>query len=150
MATTVQYATFYLDREYLGVDVLRVQEVLRKQVMTPIPQAPDDIAGLINLRGQIVTAIDLRRRLGMACLEAGRDSMNVIVRGDEGPISLLVDDIGDVVEVPADSLEPRPETMSSSAAAFLRGIHKLPNNLLGVLDVDRLSRNGEEMGREGR
>ena len=140
MATTVQYATFYLDREYLGVDVLRVQEVLRKQVMTPIPQAPDDIAGLINLRGQIVTAIDLRRRLGMPCLEPERESMNVIVRGDEGPISLLVDDIGDVVEVPADSLEPRPETMVSNAAQFLSGIHKLPNSLLGVLDVDRLGR----------
>ena len=150
MATTVQYATFYLGREFLGVDVLRVQEVLRKQVMTPIPQAPDDIAGLINLRGQIVTAIDLRRRLGMPCLEPDRESMNVIVRGDEGPLSLLVDDIGDVVEVPADSLEPRPETMTGAATLFLRGIHKLPNSLLGVLDVDRLSRNGEEMGREGR
>lgn len=147
MATTVQYATFYLGREYLGVDVLRVQEVLRKQVMTPIPQAPDDIAGLINLRGQIVTAIDLRRRLGMPCLEEGLESMNVIVRGDEGPVSLLVDDIGDVVEVPVDSLEARPETMAGSAAAFLRGIHKLPQSLLAVLDVDRLSRNGEEEGR---
>lgn len=140
MANTVQYATFYLDKEYLGIDVLRVQEVLRKQVMTPIPQAPDDIAGLINLRGQIVTAIDLRRRMGMPYLEPDRDSMNVIVRGDEGPISLLVDDIGDVVEVLTDSLEPRPETMVGSAALFLRGIHKLPNSLLGVLDVDRLGR----------
>lgn len=150
MSTTIQYATFYLDREYLGVDVLRVQEVLRKQVMTPIPQAPDDIAGLINLRGQIVMAIDLRRRLGMPYLDPDRDSMNVIIRGDEGPISLLVDDIGDVVEVPADSLEPRPVTMGGSAAIFVRGIHKLPNNLLSVLDVDQLSRNGEEMGGEAR
>jgi purine-binding chemotaxis protein CheW len=143
----MQYATFYLGGEYLGVDVLRVQEVLRKQVMTPIPQAPLDVVGLINLRGQIVTAIDLRLRLGMPGRDPAHDSMNVIVRSDEGPMSLLVDEIGDVVEVPRDSLEPRPETMVGPAAQYLRGIHKLPGLLLGVLDVDRLS---QEVTREAR
>ena len=133
-----QYATFTLGGEYLGVDVLKVQEVLRNQAMTPVPRAPDYIAGLINLRGQIVTAVDLRRRLGMADRAADKDPMNVIVRTSEGPISLLVDDIGDVVEVPCDSLETPPETMSGPAAAYVTGIHKLPGSLLAVLDVARL------------
>lgn len=135
---TRQYATFSLGGEYLGVDVLKVQEVLRSQAMTPVPKAPGYIAGLINLRGQIVTAVDLRRRLGMPDRGPGAEPMNVIVRTAEGPMSLLVDDIGDVVEVPIHSLEPTPDTLASMAAPYLSGIHKLPGSLLAVLDVTRL------------
>ena len=143
MSKTNQYAAFYLGREYLGVDVLKVQEVLKGQVMTPVPRAPGHIAGLINLRGQIVTAVDLRRRLGMPDYQGEEAPMNLIVRTSDGPVSLLVDRIGDVLEVPSDSLEPAPETLSGPVAAFLTGVYKMPGALLAVLDIDRLM--GQEL-----
>lgn len=146
MAKTMQYAAFYLGREFLGVDVLKVQEVLKGQAMTPVPRAPFHIAGLINLRGQIVTAVDLRRRLGMEDCPSSEEPMNVIVRTPEGPVSLLVDRIGDVLEVPGDSLEPVPENVSGGVAQFLTGVHKMPGSLLAVLDIDRLTGQESEGG----
>lgn len=104
--------------------------------MTPVPRAPDYIAGLISLRGQIVTAIDLRRRLGMEERIPRCDPMSVILNTQDGPISLLVDDIGDVLEVPAHSFEPPPENLAISIARYVKGIHKLPGALLAVLDAD--------------
>ncbi len=141
---TRQYATFYLDKEYLGVDVLRVQEVLRSQAMTSVPRAPHYIAGLINLRGQIVTAVDLRPRLGMPDRNPENEPMNVIVTTSEGPVSLLVDEIGDVLEVYSNSLESPPDTLQGPVLNYVQGIHKLPNRLLAVLDVDRLALGSEE------
>ena len=145
-STTHQYATFHLGGEYLGVDVLKVQEVLRCQSMTPVPQAPGYIAGLINLRGQIVTALDLRKRLGMPDRSPDHSPMNVIIRTSEGPISLLVDDIGDVLEVPSDSLVPTPNNMAGLAAQTVTGIHKLDGCLLGVLDIEKLTNVTSEGG----
>ena len=139
MSNSRQYATFYLDREYLGVDVLKVQEVLRTQAMTPVPRSPAYVAGLINLRGQIVTALDLRRRLGMEDRGPDQEPMNVIVRTEGGPISLLVDEIGDVLEVPADSLEPPPENLSGPVSAYIGGVHKMQSGLLAVLEVEKLA-----------
>lgn len=108
---TQQLCTFWVDGLYLGVPVAQVQEVLRRQPMTPVPRAPEAVLGLINLRGQIVTAVDLRRRLGLGDRdpehEAVSPPMNVIVRGGGEVISLVVDDIGDVVELPdATAAEP--------------------------------------------
>lgn len=137
-----QYATFYLGGLLLGVDVLKVQEVLRYQTMTPVPRASDDVAGLINLRGQIVTAVELRQRLGMPERSPDKLPMNVIVHSEEGPLSLLVDEIGDVLDVPLETLDPCPETMAEQASRFLSGIHKLDGALLAILDVDRLARTG--------
>src|SRR5438132_562711 len=100
-----QFATFFLESLFLGVEVLKVQEVIRYQEMTRVPLAPAMIQGLINLRGQIVTAIDLRRRLQLPPRTDGRLPMNVVVRTDDGPVSLLVDSIGDVVELQDDAYE---------------------------------------------
>src|SRR5579863_3440533 len=106
-----QFCTFYVDRQFFGVPVQQVQEVIRYQEMTRVPLVPQVIRGLINLRGQIVTAIDLRRRLGMAERPADQLPMNVVVRTDDGALSLLVDEIGDVIEVEESSFEPPPETL---------------------------------------
>lgn len=132
-----QLVTFRVDDLTLGVDVLRVQEVIRHQDMTPVPLAPPVIRGLINLRGQIVTAIDLRRRLGAPPAGAGRPPMNVVVRTADRVVSLLVDDIGDVLEVDEQQREPVPDTLQPPVRDVAAGIVKLPRQLLVVLDVDR-------------
>lgn len=134
---TRQYCTFHLDGSLFGVEVGHVQEVLRDQEMTPVPLAPDVVRGLINLRGQIVTAIDLRRRLGRAPLADGARPMNVVVRSDEGAVSMLVDDIGDVLEVAGDVLERPPENISARSRDLLRGVIQRERDLLLVLDIDR-------------
>lgn len=137
MSRLRQYCTFFLEGTCLGVDVLGVQEVLNTQHMTPVPRANEDILGLINLRGQIVTAVDLKRRLNMAG-SLSEAPMNIILRAKEGAISLLVDEIGDVLEVPLETLEAVPETVGEVARSYLEGVHKLPTGLLAVLDIDKL------------
>jgi purine-binding chemotaxis protein CheW len=128
-----QYATFFVADLFFGVDVLRVQEVLRFQQMTRVPLAPDVIEGLINLRGQIVTAIDMRRRLGLPPRAGGQTPMNTA----DGAISLLVDEIGDVLDVDAAAYERPPENLEPAARDLIRGVYKLKDRLLLVLDAER-------------
>ena len=134
-ALSRQYSTFDVAGFYFGIDVLQVQEVLRHQEMTPVPLAPAVIEGLINLRGQIVTAVDMRRRLGLAPRAGGETAMNVVVRTEDGAVSLLVDEIGDVVEVESSSFERPPENLDPVIRDLVRGIHKLKDRLLLVLDT---------------
>jgi purine-binding chemotaxis protein CheW len=135
--TSQQFCTFFLDGYLFGVPVLQVQEVIRFQPMTPVPLAPGAIEGLINLRGQIVVAINLRRRLGLGNRPEGELPMNVVVRTDDGAVSLLVDEIGDVIEVEESTLESPPETLRGAVRFMILGVHKLENRLLHVLDTDR-------------
>jgi purine-binding chemotaxis protein CheW len=132
-----KFSTFYVSDLFFGVDVLNVQEVLRFQQMTPVPQAPEVIEGLINLRGQIVTAIDMRRRLGLPPRADGKSPMNIVVRTSDGPVSLLVDEIGDVLDMEAAAYERPPENLSAAARELIRGIYKLKGQLLLVLDAER-------------
>lgn len=132
-----QLCTFFLQDLFFGVEVEKVQEVIRYQEMTRIPLSPPVVAGLINLRGQIVTAIDLRRQLELPCRQAGQRPMNVVIRRDDGPISLLVDDIGDVVEVEEESFENPPDTLEARRRDFLCGIYKLKDKLLLLLDTEK-------------
>jgi purine-binding chemotaxis protein CheW len=138
MAEPRQYCTFLLDSLYFGVEVKQVQEVIRYQTMTPVPMAPPTIRGLINLRGQIVTAIDLRRRLELKPAPEDKRPMNVVVHADSTVVSLLVDQIGDVVEVEEESFEKPPDTLSGSARELILGAHKLDKRLLLVLDTRRI------------
>ena len=132
-----QFCTFYLDGLYFGVEVEKVQEVIRYQAMTRVPLSPAVIAGLINLRGQIVTAIDLRSQLGLAQSKRDCLPMNVVIRREDGPISLLVDEIGDVVEVDEKLFEHMPDTVDGHRREFIRGVYKLQDNLLLLLDTDK-------------
>jgi purine-binding chemotaxis protein CheW len=132
-----QFCTFLLDGRLFGVPVPQVQEVIRFHQMTPVPLAPPVVEGMINLRGQIVIAIDLRRRLSLP-ERAGQDlPVNVVVRAADGAISLLVDEIGDVIEVEQSSFETPPETVSQSVRDMILGVHKLEGRLLHVLDTER-------------
>jgi len=137
MTQSEQFCTFFLERHYFGVPVQQVQEVIRYQEMTRVPLLPQVVRGLINLRGQIVTAVDLRRRLGMAERATDQLPINVVVHTDDGAVSLLVDEIGDVIEVQEESFEQPPETLHGMAREMIRGVHKLPGRLLLVLDTER-------------
>ena len=135
-----QVCTFYLDNQLFGIDVLSVQEVVRFQEMTSVPLTSPEITGLINLRGRIVTAIDLRKRLHMD--ERAEDSdppQNIIVHGsdDKEVVSLLVDEIGDVLQVQESAFERVPNTLSPEFRSLIVGAYKLEKQLLLLLDVDK-------------
>ena len=132
-----QFATFYVAGLYLGIEVFRVQEVNRYQAMTRVPLAPAVVSGLINLRGQIVTALDLRRRLELPDRPDDQYPTNVVVRVGEDAVSLLVDDVGDVIEVANDLLESAPATVTGVARELIRGVYKLDGALLLLLDLDK-------------
>lgn len=133
-----QFCTFVLDGHSFGIDVLRVQEVIRYQEMTRVPLAPPVVRGLINLRGQIVTAIDLRRRLDLPDRPAGQLPVNIVVSTDDGAISLLVDEIGDVIAVSEAAFEGPPATLRGKARELIRGAYKLDRRLLLELAMDEL------------
>ncbi len=132
-----QFCTFRLGNLLFGVEVMCVQEVLLKQQITRMPLTSPVVSGLINLRGQIVTAVDLRKRLNMPPMESGEDAMNVVVRSNDSAFSLVVDEIGEVVDVDPDSFEPPPGTLTSHARELILGVYKLERQLLLVLDIER-------------
>ena len=135
---SLQFSTFFVGNLFFGIEVLKVQEVLRYQEMTSVPLAPRVIEGLINLRGQIVTAIDMRRRLALPPRPAGETPMNMVIRSEEGAVSLLVDEIGDVLEVPRDCFESVPENVSGDYRDLLQGVYKLEGRLLLALSAERV------------
>ena len=137
VANAQQFCTFYVDRQFFGVPVQQVQEVIRYQEMTRVPLVPRVIRGLINLRGQIVVAIDLRRRLNAAERPEDQLPMNVVVRTADGALSLLVDEIGDVLEVQEETFERPPETLQGVARELVSGVHKLSSGLLLILDTEK-------------
>jgi purine-binding chemotaxis protein CheW len=137
MPHTSQFCTFYVDERLFGIELRPVQEVIRYVEMTRVPLAPAVVSGLINLRGQIVTTIDLRAQLELKPREAGTQPVNVVVRSEDGAVSLLVDEIGDVVEVEEDTFEPPPETLQGNVRAVILGVHKLKGHLMHVLDTEK-------------
>jgi len=140
MTTTTQLCTFRLDALLFGVDVAWVREVLRWRPVTRVPLAPPEVEGLMNLRGQIVPAIDVRRRLGMPPRAVADRPLNVVVQVDDDPVSLLVDEVGDVLEIEAAAFERPPETVVGPARTLIRGAYKLPGRLLLDLDVEKIVR----------
>ena len=137
MENRVQFTTFWVDGVYFGLEVDKVQEVLRYQQMTRVPLAPTVVKGLINLRGQIVTAIDLRSRLGLRPRGDGALPMNVVIRSNDGAVSLLVDEIGDVLTMDSDFAEPLPDTVRGIGREFICCVYKLNDCILLVLDSDK-------------
>ncbi len=137
MSDEKQFCTFRLAELLCGVEVGLVQEVLRYQRMTRIPLAPRDAKGLINLRGQIVTAIDMCVRLGLPALPEEKRPMNVVLQSEAGGVSLLFDEIGDVVEVASDAFELVPEHGAERTAGLVTGVYKLEGQLLHVIDTER-------------
>ena len=134
--SATQYCTFFVDDLFFGVDVLKVQEVILYQPMSRAPLAPPAVRGLINLRGQIVTAIDMRCHLALRPFALEAAPMNVVVRNEGETVSLLVDRIGDVLTVDEASFESPPDTVRGITREIITGIHKL-DRLLLVMDTEK-------------
>lgn len=143
MSSPRQYCTFHVGDLLLALDVGVIQEVLRYQQMTRIPTAPSTIRGLVNLRGQIVVAYDLRRRLGLSPNTDGHEPFNIVIRGDDGVVSLLVDEIGDVLTIPESAIEPLPSTVTPGLRELMMGLVRLDTRLLMLLDPEPLLNNIE-------
>jgi purine-binding chemotaxis protein CheW len=134
-----QLSTFHVGKYLFGVDVALVQEIVRLQPITPVPLAVSQIAGLINLRGEVLTAVDIRSRLGLPPPASdARPQVNVVVRVDDEPVSLLVDEIGGVQETDQVPFETTPSTVDSSLGPVLLGAYTLPEQLLLALDARAL------------
>ncbi len=135
---TKQFSTFYVADRLYGIDVMRVQEVTRALPLTQVPLAPKFVHGLINLRGQISTAIGLRELFEIKGVQQ-ENPMNVVCKLDEVLVSFFVDRIGDVMELEEKDFEPAPETIPFEIRRFIEGVYKVPGALLSVVDVDRVS-----------
>jgi purine-binding chemotaxis protein CheW len=133
-----QVVTFSSGDYQFGIDVLTVQEVLRTQEMTPVPLAPNEIRGLINLRGNIVTAIGIRERLSLAPATADIELMNLIISLKDGTASLIVDSVGDVLSLDRQRCKPRPSTLKSPLREVVTGVYELERSLLLLLDAEAL------------
>jgi len=136
MADSREYTSCLVDDLLVGIPVEAVREVTTGAELTPVPLASPLVGGLLNLRGEIVTAIDLRRCLQVGERPAGQRPVHLILRSDDGCVSLLVDEVGDVLDVADEDIEPAPRTLRGRIRELITGVHKLDGRLLLVLDTD--------------
>jgi purine-binding chemotaxis protein CheW len=137
-STAVSLCTFRLGELQIGIDVMLVQEVIRRQEATQVPLVSSVVHGLINLRGEIVTTIDLRRRFGLPPHGPDDDWMNVVIRTADGPVALVVDEIGDVIDADEALFELPPPTLTGPHREFITGVFKLDGALLLLVDLDHI------------
>jgi len=135
---TEHLATFFLDREEYGVDVKQVQEIRRVAEITSVPRAPEFVRGVINLRGRILPVLDLRRRLALGEVVVGRASRIVVVRVKDRLLGLLVDGASQVLKVPISHIEAAPEEVVQKGGDYIRGVAKLADRLIILVDLERL------------
>jgi purine-binding chemotaxis protein CheW len=134
----VELATFYVGEALCGMDILKVQEINKLMEMTKVPQAPDYVMGILNLRGQIVTIIDLGKKLGLSEISVDDSSRNIIVNSDNEYIGLLVSRIGDVVEADWAKVERPPANIGGLQGTYFKGVFKMDDRLIGILDADQV------------
>jgi len=137
MRHTGQFCTFYLDQLLFGVESQKIQEVVPYRALRPVPLAPAAVCGLMNLRGQVVVALELRRQLDLPERPEHMTPVCLVMRASEGSVCPLADEVGNVVEVADDTFEPAPETLSPRLRSMIRGVHKLERQLMHVLDTDQ-------------
>jgi len=137
-ATTKQFVTVIVDNQLFGIPVLTVQDVMRTPNIAQVPLARNEIHGLLNLRGRIVTAIDVRTRLKMYHTEAPANTYNVVIECGEELYSLLVDKVGDVMTLPTERFEKNPANLEPNLREVASGVYKLKTDIMIVLDVDKL------------
>lgn len=144
----LQLTTFWVDTNLCGVKVLDVQEILHYRKITPVALVPEHVRGLMNLRGDIVTVLDLRRMFGLPPLADETTSMNLVVQTADEAVSLFVDRMATIVEVTADQLLPPPDTIQNALAGYLSAVCQVHDDLLLILDLEailRLQENGTEL-----
>jgi purine-binding chemotaxis protein CheW len=135
---TVELATFYLGDALCGMDILKVQEINKLLAMTNVPQAPEYVKGIVNLRGQIVTVVDLGKKLGLSKTDLGANTRNIIVNSENEYIGLLVDSIGDVERTDWDKIEPPPANIGGVQGKYFEGVFKKEKSLIGILNVEEV------------
>ena len=133
-----QFCTFYLENLFFGIEVEKIQEIIRYCPITYVPLSSPDVAGLINIRSQIVTAIDLRNSLNLPQNSLDYFPLNVVVNLGDEIISLLVDEVGDVLDISEDNFEKTPETLTGKVKDLIKGTYKLEQKLLLILDVEKV------------
>ncbi len=132
----VELSTFYIGDTICGIDILNIQEINKHLEFTSVPHSSDDIKGILNLRGKVVTIFDLGRRLGLNPVEIGKDSKNIIVNSGDEHIGFLIDKICDVVKANRNDIEPAPSNMGGVKGKFFKGVLKTDKQLVGILDID--------------
>ncbi|MGD9211132.1 MAG: chemotaxis protein CheW [Desulfobacteraceae bacterium] len=135
---SVELATFYVGEALCGMDILKIQEINKLMEMTTVPQAPDYVLGILNLRGQIVTIIDIGKRLGLSSIMIDDFSRNIIVNSKNEHIGLLVSKIGDVVTADWDKVESPPANIGGIQGIFFKGVFKTEDHLIGILDAEKV------------
>jgi purine-binding chemotaxis protein CheW len=135
---SVELATFYVGEALYGMDILKVQEINKLMDMTSVPQSPDYVVGILNLRGQIVTVIDLGKKLHLENIQMNETSRNIIVNSGNEYIGLLVSRISDVVEAQWEKVEKPPANLDGIQGIYFKGVFKTKDRLIGILDVDRV------------
>lgn len=133
-----EYVTASIGDQMCGIAVLQVQDVLAPQRITPVPLAPPEVTGSLNLRGRIVTAIDLRIRMGLPERDSSEKTMSIVVEHQNELYSLIVDDVGDVLKVSEKTFERNPATLDPLWRAYSAGVYRLEEGLLVALDVPTL------------
>ncbi|MBN1850798.1 MAG: purine-binding chemotaxis protein CheW [Deltaproteobacteria bacterium] len=139
----VELATFYIGDALCGMDILKVQEINKLLDMTEVPQAPEYVKGILNLRGQIVTIIDLGRKLGLTSTRRTADTRNIIVNSNNEYIGLMVDRIGDVVRTELEKIESPPANIGGVQGRYFDGVVKAENSLIGILDAEEVLKEEE-------
>ncbi|MBN2062676.1 MAG: chemotaxis protein CheW [Deltaproteobacteria bacterium] len=134
----IELATFFVGGARCGMDILRIQEINKHLEMTMVPQAPEYVKGILNLRGQIVTVIDLGKKLGLTRTKISNETRNIIVHSQNEYIGLLVDRIGDVERAKRDSVEPPPANIGGVQGKYFEGVYKTENSLIGIINVEEV------------
>ncbi len=136
--TNIELATFYVGKALCGIDILSIQEINKHFEVTTVPQATEYVVGVLNLRGRIVTILDLGKKLGLSEIKKNKNNRNIIVRSQDEHIGLMVDSISDVVTVENDFIEPAPSNISGLKGKFFQGVMKTRTALIGILDVEEV------------
>ena len=136
--TNIELATFYVGKALCGIDILSIQEINKHFEVTTVPQATDYVVGVLNLRGRIVTILDLGKKLGLSEIEKNQNNRNIIVRSQDEHIGLMVDSISDVVTVENDFIESAPSNISGLKGKFFQGVMKTRTALIGILDIEEV------------
>lgn len=140
----LQLVTFSIGEEEFGVDILKVQEIIRTMEITKVPRAQDFVEGVINLRGKVIPIIDLRRRFGFTSKEHDKHTRIIVIEINNMIVGFVVDSVSEVLRIPAATVEPPPPVVAGVESEYISGVGKLQDRLLILLDLDKLL-SGEDM-----
>jgi len=137
-AELMQLVTFSIGEEEFGVDILKVQEIIRMMEITKVPRAPDFVEGVINLRGKVIPILDLRKRFGLATRDHDKHTRIIVIEISNMIVGFVVDSVSEVLRIPSNTVEPPPPVVSGMESEYISGVGKLADRLLILLDLDRL------------